>query len=1131
MYILNFDLAFDCSSNHKLDLMAPITVPPRIDLNDINNERSEIKGQPHFVAQAPFLPFNLLSDRQFEILAFDLLREEMSRSDLGYDNVVLMPYGADKGRDVVLYSQQQAVGVIQCKRYDANIGLLEVLAELSKFILFSRIHPSLLPQADGFRYELWTAKDLTEKAKEFFASPQKIISEELVLLSDQIDKVRRRVRSLANVRIRENRQAEAIEIANLLERFSFRHVGNIEIGRRLSIEPDVRRWFFRGPDDNPNTPTRGDVQRLVQQLMSERLRESTSTGKAGGSPFVAPSALEASFASFLESGAKVLGIAGGSGHGKTTWSARRLESQQSGLPVTLIRGEDISASDQTIIGTLARLVSGQRLGEIRSDDLQGAIWDWVDSENRLFIVDGIDRVPYVAREALSNWIIATVVRLADGPVRLVITGRLETWSVNWPQLEAIRHFFYSASNDRIGVVQLGQLSREEARDVYAAYGLPDGLHRYRPLRTPSLISNYAKLRERFGEAEVVTRFDVFKARVEEACADVMRRSAYGQMACAAFLVQVGLLLSESVDGSISIEQLTQAFPESIRIVDQFALANLVLMVGSRVRTESDEVAEYIIGSQLDLGSAPQELYRRGANPLYLGGLGMAFARLERENVAQARSFFCELIDLIDGDRGVHFEAAARIAVEVRNHQSIESELRKLLSFWRSPNFLLIGSNLGELIGDIHLAPVDRLTLLMLLVEGEELDDWRSKFWLDPSAYGRMVTPFATAAVQAVKEDACSAMSYLQTLIGEEGKVSTVARGLTYEAASVDPTSALKAFWPATSKVGSSIFSDLVFLYPEEAASFLLQVENHDRSAEILWSSAKRVRSNLEAESGWRGVLALSKTASYFLDSQPKPAFTKVARVKLLLCSLLGEADPVRQAELASFWDEIGIYDVWQAIQLSGDHCNSLIANFLEDIRLQRGKYEALGWISLGNMTAKYKETVFELLADVFASTTREVQREISLAVEALLYENEDKDPASWTTLLALAQIIARSPYADVRKPLIYFSGTPASEQGHSSETIIKRRDAIFEALIQNEDGPNLSDVVWKILQSASERGAAFDRLNFLARRMGLERVLERSSIYEILYPDAKTLISALRAEWRGKRNAPPTPPTPPPRRL
>jgi hypothetical protein len=97
--------------------------------SQIDREVQQQRRLQHYVAQAPDLPLELLSARQFELLVHQLLEAERTGSS-AYDSVSLLGMGADKGRDIVMYSAGKLIGVMQCKKYGRPINLRKVLRSL-----------------------------------------------------------------------------------------------------------------------------------------------------------------------------------------------------------------------------------------------------------------------------------------------------------------------------------------------------------------------------------------------------------------------------------------------------------------------------------------------------------------------------------------------------------------------------------------------------------------------------------------------------------------------------------------------------------------------------------------------------------------------------------------------------------------------------------------------------------------------------------------------------------------------------------------------------------------------------------------------------------------------------------------
>jgi Restriction endonuclease len=206
--------------------------PVLADSASLEPERNGIVCRPHCAAQAPYLPLTQLSDRHFEILVHDLLHAEQTASS-DYDALQVLPYGADKGRDIVLFKSQSPVGVVQCKRYSRSIGLDEILVEIFKFLLFSMNDKNLEFSYDEFQYEFWTAKDLTEEAATFFKSPSITFDKKERDLRGLVDAARKKAKALQRTQSNEDNEAEikaTIQTAKLLK---LTHVGPDAIARRL----------------------------------------------------------------------------------------------------------------------------------------------------------------------------------------------------------------------------------------------------------------------------------------------------------------------------------------------------------------------------------------------------------------------------------------------------------------------------------------------------------------------------------------------------------------------------------------------------------------------------------------------------------------------------------------------------------------------------------------------------------------------------------------------------------------------------------------------------------------------------------------------------------------------------------
>src|SRR4028119_2230379 len=95
-----------------------------------NAARADIgasRSKPAWLESQHSLPFHMLSPDEFEIFCYLLLRRENPDEDIFY-------YGktGDAGRDIVRVSSGGHIELIQCKRYQHNVGLPEIRNELAK---------------------------------------------------------------------------------------------------------------------------------------------------------------------------------------------------------------------------------------------------------------------------------------------------------------------------------------------------------------------------------------------------------------------------------------------------------------------------------------------------------------------------------------------------------------------------------------------------------------------------------------------------------------------------------------------------------------------------------------------------------------------------------------------------------------------------------------------------------------------------------------------------------------------------------------------------------------------------------------------------------------------------------------
>ncbi|EQA7754820.1 TPA: hypothetical protein ACXI7T_002282 [Acinetobacter nosocomialis] len=197
---------------------------------------------PVFDAHFSNLPFNQLGDREFEILVYSLLNEEIKQKKHPYfTKIALMQGVGERGRDCVLYDNQGVCGLIQCKKYSGRLTKPQILKELIKFALYSILDNSILPNIDSFKYIFYVSNDFTEPSLNLLFNnsiilddiENNIINKYIIELVEEYESFRP---------LRDNPPFE--NIYNILRRLKISGVNGSELTSRIQILPTILQSFF-----------------------------------------------------------------------------------------------------------------------------------------------------------------------------------------------------------------------------------------------------------------------------------------------------------------------------------------------------------------------------------------------------------------------------------------------------------------------------------------------------------------------------------------------------------------------------------------------------------------------------------------------------------------------------------------------------------------------------------------------------------------------------------------------------------------------------------------------------------------------------------------------------------------------
>lgn len=189
------------------------------------------------------LPLSDLGDREFELLSYLLVSSELKKSEfLNFDNISLMQGVAERGRDCVLYNNSKIVGLVQCKKYNGRLTKPQTIKEIMKFILFSILDKTILPDPNNFEYNLYVSNDLNGVTIELLSSFNDRIKDEFTngniekYTDDLINEYESFKSFKGNIPLQ--------EIQNLLTTIKVTYQNGIDLTSRILNNSNVLSMFF-----------------------------------------------------------------------------------------------------------------------------------------------------------------------------------------------------------------------------------------------------------------------------------------------------------------------------------------------------------------------------------------------------------------------------------------------------------------------------------------------------------------------------------------------------------------------------------------------------------------------------------------------------------------------------------------------------------------------------------------------------------------------------------------------------------------------------------------------------------------------------------------------------------------------
>lgn len=218
-------------------------------INEVNN------GSKSIFFEGKNIPYEKLTDREFEILAYYLFKRHKVEMDKAYDSISLMQGVGEKGRDSVLYKNNEARGIIQCKHTEKNSRMdrTQAIKEIIKFALNSIKYKDLIPSNGNVNYYFIHSFGFSEPAQRLLDNFYYELTLDTENLKKLTNKVIEKYSNLADLKY-EDISDELLEI---FKRLNVRKFERQDLDLLLLNQDDIISSFFQVKkviEKNPSLP-------------------------------------------------------------------------------------------------------------------------------------------------------------------------------------------------------------------------------------------------------------------------------------------------------------------------------------------------------------------------------------------------------------------------------------------------------------------------------------------------------------------------------------------------------------------------------------------------------------------------------------------------------------------------------------------------------------------------------------------------------------------------------------------------------------------------------------------------------------------------------------------------------------
>lgn len=215
----------------------------------------------------------IANPRRFEELLYSIFKLKIEYNELPhYDAVSLMGGIAEQGRDCVLFKEGKACGVIQCKKYTANLNKEEFGEEITKFVLYSLLDNRIIHDRNDFTYYIAVAKDFTADCRNLLDDFNTEIINESSL--DRWLSKNLKMPTLQALAMQEYKT----EVLDIFSKIKVKKIVPNDLDLELLNKPELQNLFFTVRSVTDNTGTDKILSILKGDLPKEEITKQLYNG-------------------------------------------------------------------------------------------------------------------------------------------------------------------------------------------------------------------------------------------------------------------------------------------------------------------------------------------------------------------------------------------------------------------------------------------------------------------------------------------------------------------------------------------------------------------------------------------------------------------------------------------------------------------------------------------------------------------------------------------------------------------------------------------------------------------------------------------------------------------------------------